>query len=1337
MIQIKAGKRKMVASALTFCFFLQQSFCMQVMATTISGATGVNGVYNIDPTAFSQDGSVGYRKYYKFNLDQGDTANLIFDKTNMKTFINLVDNRININGVLNTVNKSGNFNNGHAIFVSPEGMVVGSSGVLNVGSLSVLTPDSTSYEQYKMDVANPSLTTDYASRLNRGTGSVKVDGRVLARNFVDINAADVDISNNALVMAGVKDSSTLLSASNRGEELFNQLVKTDNLVTGNQFANSQGNIKITSYGDNGGTVVSGLMKNFGKGDTTITNYGSKGINVTAENVNYNYGTIQNGNGNTILTNTNGGVQVLGKIENNDGELTVNNTGSKGVYVGSIAKMINSNGSLNINNTGADGINIDARNNSVDQILNKTNEVNITNTGAKGIRIQGRAEGNGINIDNKNSDVVIGYNIPVSNNVAHENFLISQKDVNIDVLTGNVYNSGTAKNLIKAQGNLNIDVKNGAIGKEVGPCVGGVCTGINEDARDLTKSINTNIKGKIKALSTQGSNKSLINITSYDTNLNADQIKADGRVILLADSQNKAQNAYDIVNRASNDNNPNVEGSGISMIASGNIGETNKALTFRQNGVNTVFYGDDARNTHVPTPNNKLSQGVDILAIKDVNVKGMDSANGQKLDTNVCAIISRTGDVKAEFSGDTYIEETTAQNNIDITTRGKNLYVNNLGQAPTTYKNGRNDYYGPNNNIVPEKAKLTALDLGSYWSPSEAPAYQHAADSTIVVKNGKINGKGQGRPEHEQDLTLVADNAYAGGYYFNMGKHRGPNGKSTVVKDPTTNPLTDPSGKPISIRGKAVRPDDVTAIGKPEDDRNYYYGGSSQGDDPNYDGVKDPSKKGTEEDDDNLVIPEPEPEIVIDTDSDSDTDIDTDTDMDMDTDIDSDSDMDADSDTDTDIDLDNDTDTDLDTDTDTDDDYKEYVIDTDNDTDTDIDTDMDNDNDTDIDSDSDMDADNDTDTDIDLDNDTDIDSDTDTDIDTDTDTDDDYKEWVVDTDNDTDTDIDTDTDTDNDNDMDNDNDTDIDSDSDMDVDSDTDTDTDLDNDTDIDSDTDTDIDTDTDTDDDYREIEPIDTDSDTDTDIDTDIDTDVDTDSDHDNDHGDNDSDSDDDHTIDTDSDNDTDDDYNLDTDSDNDTDDDYNLDTDTDNDTDSDDDYVREGDSDSDTDTDLDSDTDIDSDTDNDTDNDTDMDTDIDTDSDNDTDDDIEEVNFGYMYKQRVVENPIYGIDKRQYMRFRTDDSSTPINLSDNSKIDSIVDISRGGMAIKHNNDVRVGDVIPVHIQYGDLTIDTSVKVVTATDRRAGTEFVHLDQATQNKILYMNMMIEEDIASQMNRVSVL
>ncbi len=123
------------------------------------------------------------------------------------------------------------------------------------------------------------------------------------------------------------------------------------------------------------------------------------------------------------------------------------------------------------------------------------------------------------------------------------------------------------------------------------------------------------------------------------------------------------------------------------------------------------------------------------------------------------------------------------------------------------------------------------------------------------------------------------------------------------------------------------------------------------------------------------------------------------------------------------------------------------------------------------------------------------------------------------------------------------------------------------------------------------------------------------------------------------------------------------------------------------------------------------------------------------VYKQRVLDNPIYGIDKRQYMRFSTRDSQTPVHLADNAKINSVLDISRGGMAVAHDNSLKVGDIVPVQISYGNLNINTDVKIVTATDRRAGTEFINLDQATANKILYMNIMLEEQTAHKSNNLS--
>lgn len=457
MIKIKAGKRKAVASALTFCFFLQQSFCLQVLATNISGVTGSNGVFDITPTAKNPAGSIGFRKYQNFDLSKGDVANLIYylQGQDLSTFVNLVDNQINIQGIVNAVGKNGAFNNGHAVFISPNGMVVGSSGVLNVGSLTVLTPDSNSYEKYKSDLKRPSLIADYKSKLGEGNATVKIDGKVLARNFVDINAANLQVSPDAQIMAGVKDATKILS-NTQAEALFNQLVNADNM-SANSFANDNGSIIIRTYGENGGTDIAGTMKNFGTGSTEITNLGSKGINVSGKSL--------NGHGDTLLVNKNGEVNVSGTVANKGGKLLVNNTGS-GVLIASTGLLSNQGGELIVTNTGNDGVSI--ANGGL--VKNSTHSANIINSGKNGINVKGHVNANGINITNKNSNVILG-------DYTGSNNLNSTGNVNIKINDGNLLNYGTKETLIKASKNLDIDVQNGMVGQEVGPCDGGVCTGI--------------------------------------------------------------------------------------------------------------------------------------------------------------------------------------------------------------------------------------------------------------------------------------------------------------------------------------------------------------------------------------------------------------------------------------------------------------------------------------------------------------------------------------------------------------------------------------------------------------------------------------------------------------------------------------------------------------------------------------------------------------------------------------------------------------------------------------------------------------------------------------------
>ena len=115
--------------------------------------------------------------------------------------------------------------------------------------------------------------------------------------------------------------------------------------------------------------------------------------------------------------------------------------------------------------------------------------------------------------------------------------------------------------------------------------------------------------------------------------------------------------------------------------------------------------------------------------------------------------------------------------------------------------------------------------------------------------------------------------------------------------------------------------------------------------------------------------------------------------------------------------------------------------------------------------------------------------------------------------------------------------------------------------------------------------------------------------------------------------------------------------------------------------------------------------------------------------QRKLNDENIQTVDKRQYMRFNVAGNRNSVSMESNAQIDSILDISRGGIAVKHNNQLKVGDVVPVQMSYGDLNINANVKVVTATDARAGAMFVDLDKATANKLLYMNILLEDAAAN--------
>ena len=278
-----------------------------VHATTITGAT-VNGTtYTINPEKASQN--VAYRKYNDFSLDQGHVANLNFN--GREAFINLVDNQVNIGGILNSVDANGNFYNGHAIFISPNGMVVGDQGVINVGRLSVATPTTAKYTSLVSDYGNNVYTNINAvSKLKQdGNGAISVNGYIFTNRGADLRGSTIEVPGK--IVNGVTDQAKLTSKS-AADTLFASLVNTDGIPSKTTAItdSSDGKVKagallIKSYkGD--GIDISGSVINLDKNhDLAITNKAGENMTVS--------GTVAGQNATVLLNNEKGAQTISGKV----------------------------------------------------------------------------------------------------------------------------------------------------------------------------------------------------------------------------------------------------------------------------------------------------------------------------------------------------------------------------------------------------------------------------------------------------------------------------------------------------------------------------------------------------------------------------------------------------------------------------------------------------------------------------------------------------------------------------------------------------------------------------------------------------------------------------------------------------------------------------------------------------------------------------------------------------------------------------------------------------------------------------------------------------------------
>lgn len=371
------NKKQLIIAAIAATLSVSGAFA----ATDITGVNGNNGVFNITPDKLN--GEVGYRKYDNFNLSAGDIANLIYKYGNSRdinTFINLVQNGVKIDGILNTM-RDGNFYNGQAVFITPGGMAVGASGVLNVGSLSVITPTNDAYNSLKGEYASNNFANinNISSLLNKSSnvGNISIDGKILAREGVQLRGGQINVGANGAIVNGITSTQAFTdraTAATQAEALFNNLVNTNGIKTASAFTKNGSNIQIKSSTGvdiagkviNGAADASGITSAQGNSGVFITNSGSNGTKISglvqsthelnvfnkAGDMAIN-GTLKNEGANLNVSNKGGNVAIGGTLSSDRDIAVTNNSSTGSLAFSGTAKGANAN----FVNEGAGGMNV--------------------------------------------------------------------------------------------------------------------------------------------------------------------------------------------------------------------------------------------------------------------------------------------------------------------------------------------------------------------------------------------------------------------------------------------------------------------------------------------------------------------------------------------------------------------------------------------------------------------------------------------------------------------------------------------------------------------------------------------------------------------------------------------------------------------------------------------------------------------------------------------------------------------------------------------------------------------------------------------------------------------
>ncbi|KEO60051.1 hypothetical protein DT23_14725 [Thioclava indica] len=202
----------------------------------------VNGTETgITTATISQN--TGYNSFSKFEQSAGTTVNLYLpDGTG--NLVNIVrDGPVMIDGVLNSY-KSGQIG-GNVFFSDSHGFIVGQSGVVNVGSLTVNTPTDKFLDS--VIGADGTINQDAAGKLMRGEiplspgGFISISGVINAENGITLDGQNVTLTGPT----GTPVTANMLTQRQR----FEATVNSKGLSEGGAMVSRNGVISIVAAGN--------------------------------------------------------------------------------------------------------------------------------------------------------------------------------------------------------------------------------------------------------------------------------------------------------------------------------------------------------------------------------------------------------------------------------------------------------------------------------------------------------------------------------------------------------------------------------------------------------------------------------------------------------------------------------------------------------------------------------------------------------------------------------------------------------------------------------------------------------------------------------------------------------------------------------------------------------------------------------------------------------------------------------------------------------------------------------------------------------------------------------